>query len=259
MDIPTQILISLIVATLAMALLWIFQLKRHDATIADAGWAGLVGLISIFYVAMGSADPLRRVIVGVIVTLWSGRLCLHIGRRAFNDSGEDRRYYELRQRWKNKANQRFFLLFELQASLALLFSLPALVVVNSEIGPLRVIDMLAVFVWAIGFAGETLADKQLKDFISRRTSPNAICQSGLWRYSRHPNYFFEWLQWWSFVLLGWGAEWWMLTLIGPGAMYLFLTRWTGIPTIERYALEKKGQHFKEYMTRTNAFFPWFPR
>jgi steroid 5-alpha reductase family enzyme len=110
--------------------------------------------------------------------------------------------------------------------------------------------------WAGAVLGETVADRQLAGFRADPANRGAVCRRGLWRLSRHPNYFFEWVQWWAYVLIGRGAP---LTLIGPAAMLVFLFRVTGIPYTERQALRSRGEAYREYQRATSAFVPWPPR
>jgi steroid 5-alpha reductase family enzyme len=116
--------------------------------------------------------------------------------------------------------------------------------------------LAGVIVWLIAVAGETIADRQLARFRRDPANRGQVCRAGLWRYSRHPNYFFEWVHWLSYVLIGHG-EW--LTWIGPVGMLLFLFRVTGIPYTEMQALKSRGDRYREYQSTTNVFFPWFPR
>ena len=115
---------------------------------------------------------------------------------------------------------------------------------------------LGICVWVISVTGETIADNQLANFRSMSQNQGKTCRNGLWRFSRHPNYFFEWLHWWSYVLLGQGSA---LTWLGPPLMLLFLFRVTGIPYTEIQAVKSRGDDYRNYQKTTNVFFPWFPR
>ena len=135
-----------------------------------------------------------------------------------------------------------------------MFAAPVLLAsLNPE--PLGVLDILGGVIWFIALTGETIADRQLDRFRKNPDNRGQVCQDGLWRYSRHPNYFFEWLHWWSYVLIAIGAPWGWLTIIGPLAMLFFVTRVTGIPPTEAQALKSRGEAYRRYQQTTNAFFP----
>ncbi|MDX1682302.1 MAG: DUF1295 domain-containing protein, partial [Phycisphaeraceae bacterium] len=122
-------------------------------------------------------------------------------------------------------------------------------------------DFAAVAIWLIGWAGETLADRQLAAFKAEADQggeKTKVCRRGFWRYTRHPNYFFEWLQWWCWPLLALGSSTVWVALAGPIVMYLFLTRVTGIPPTEQQALRSRGDAYRQYQQETNAFFPGPP-
>jgi len=116
-----------------------------------------------------------------------------------------------------------------------------------------------LLIWIVAIGGESLADSQLAQFRSDPAGGGQVCRDGLWRYSRHPNYFFEWVHWWAYVAIGIAAPWGWLTIAGPVLMYSFITRLTGIPPTEARALVTRGDAYREYQRTTNAFFPGPPR
>jgi steroid 5-alpha reductase family enzyme len=140
-----------------------------------------------------------------------------------------------------------------------IFSIPFLVAMTLRSQGLGAWVAAGVLVWVVAVTGEALADRQLAAFRADQTNRGRTCRVGLWRLSRHPNYFFEWLHWWSYVLLGVGSPWWALTLVGPALMLYFLLRVTGIPATEAQALASRGEDYREYQRTTSAFVPWFPR
>jgi steroid 5-alpha reductase family enzyme len=116
-----------------------------------------------------------------------------------------------------------------------------------------------VLIWAVAVGGETLADRQLAAWRAAPANDGRTCRSGLWRYSRHPNYFFEWLHWWTYIPLAWGSPWWWLTLLGQALMLFTLFKVTGIPHTERQALASRGEDYRAYQRSTSVFIPWFPK
>ena len=125
--------------------------------------------------------------------------------------------------------------------------------------PIGWIDYLGIVVWCLAIAGESLADYQLHQFRQQENTRGQVCQTGLWYYSRHPNYFFEWLHWWSYVCLAITGSWGWLTIFAPLSMLYFILKVTGIPPTEKQALKSRGEAYRRYQQTTSAFFPWFPK
>jgi steroid 5-alpha reductase family enzyme len=151
-----------------------------------------------------------------------------------------------------------FWFFQSQAVACAVFAVPLLLALLNE-RPLGWLDALAVVIWLAAVTGETLADRQLARFRHDQRNRGRVCRSGLWAWSRHPNYFFEWLHWWSYVCLAWGAPWGWLAVIGPAVMLYLLLRLTGIPPTEAQAVRSRGEAYREYQRTTSAFIPWPPR
>ncbi|MEO5825714.1 MAG: DUF1295 domain-containing protein, partial [Gemmatimonadales bacterium] len=151
----------------------------------------------------------------------------------------------------------FLAFFELQAVLVAIFSLPFLFASFNPAPALTIIEVAGLGLAAIGVVGETTADLQMQSF--KRDAPNrtTVCEVGLWRYSRHPNYFFESLVWWGFFLAALGSPYGWITIVCPLLMLHFLLKVTGIPLTEEYALRSKGDSYREYQRTTSRFVPWF--
>jgi steroid 5-alpha reductase family enzyme len=139
-----------------------------------------------------------------------------------------------------------------------LFAIPMLVAARNPAPP-AIWDALGVAIWLLAVAGESLADRQLSRFRRDPARRGQVCQLGLWRYSRHPNYFFEWLHWWSYVCLAVGAPWGWAAIVGPLAMLYFLLFVTGVKPTEAQALLTRGAAYREYQRTTSAFIPWPPQ
>ena len=150
----------------------------------------------------------------------------------------------------------FFLFFTSQSLLVVLFALPFLPGANKVHPSLSLFDALALAVWLLSMGGEWLADLQLARFRNNPGNKGKVCRNGLWKWSRHPNYFFEWIHWFAYVFLAAGTSGFMLSLVGPAAMYVFLVKLTGIPHVEREALAKRGDAYREYQQDTHLLFPW---
>ncbi len=143
--------------------------------------------------------------------------------------------------------------------MVLVLSLPLAIAMNDRHSGVTSVAWAGGGVWLVGFLGETLADWQLDRFRKKSKNAGHPCQTGLWRYSRHPNYFFEWLLWCGYALFALPSPWGLLGIVSPALIIYFLFRVTGIPATEAHLLKSRGQEYLDYQRTTNAFFPWFPR
>ena len=251
----TLVLICWAVLVVALALLWARQRKTQDATSVDVAWSAGLGFLAIVYPWFVDGDPTLRFLTGALGTIWALRLAWFLlSDRVLPATEEDGRYRAIREHFGPKTNFFLFFFYQGQAAVAVLFSLPMLAAMRH--GQLDLWTAIGVAVWAIAVGGETIADKQLAAFRSDPANRGEVCNVGLWRYSRHPNYFFEWLHWWAYVLIGRGA---LLTWIGPVLMLVFLFRLTGIYYTENQAIKSRGDRYREYQRTTSVFFPWFPK
>ena len=220
---------------------WAVSVVRRDVSIVDRLWSPFfprAGWIRV----LGAALALR---LSVYITVRN------------HGQGEDRRYRAIRER--NQPNfwlKSLYLVFLFQAVLAWVICLPALAAVSGQTAP-GPLDFLGVTLWVAGFAFEAVGDWQLARFRSRRSSPDAVLDTGLWRYTRHPNYFGEALLWWGvyFLALSAGA-WW--TVFAPALMTFLLLKVSGVALLEKDIGERRPA-YRDYVRRTNAFIPWMPR
>ena len=190
---------------------------------------------------------------------WSFRLGGYLLLDRAFAAREDGRYDSLVTSWGEAAERRIFILFMAQAVFIVLFCVPLLPVAYSPNPLWSIWDGLALCVWLVSIGGESLADRQLARWRSDPLNKGRTCRAGLWRYSRHPNYFFEWVHWWAYVFLAIETPWGWLALLGPLLMFLFLFRFTGIPYTEAQALRSRGPDYADYQRTTSVFFPWIPR
>ena len=243
------------VAVLLLVTLWALQLRTQDAATADVGWSLVIAGGAIVAAIATHGDAGRRILVGGIAAIWALRLAWYLlVDRILPDRGEDGRYRALRNHWGARAPGFFLLVYLGQGAIATLFIIPIAAAMRG--GPLDGWSIAGALVWMVAVLGETMADRQLAAFRADPANRGAVCRAGLWRYSRHPNYFFEWIHWWAYVLIAHGA---LLTLIGPAAMLVFLFRITGIPWTELQAGKSCGEKYREYQRTTSIFIPWPPR
>lgn len=241
-----------------MTLVFLLALKLMDNSIVDIayglsfvliGWGGSV--------AYGSGEA-RQLLLLALVTLWGLRLAGHIALRKQNEEGEDPRYRQWRESWGKTFVWRSFLqIYLLQGTVIYLVALPLLLVIHDAGGPLGWLDMLGVLIWLFGFAFEAIGDWQLLQFKRDPGNRGRIMRYGLWRLTRHPNYFGEAILWWGVLLIALGAPVGWLAIISPLLINFLLLKVSGIPMLEeRYADNKE---FETYKLSTNAFFPWLPK
>jgi steroid 5-alpha reductase family enzyme len=243
-----------IVALVVLA--WLASLPLRDASLVDRFWSLLFIAAAASYALAAPAGAPRRALVVALVLAWGLRLALHISWRNWGH-GEDRRYQAIRARnqpgfaWKS-----LVYVFLLQALLAWLVSLPLLGALRAT-RPLAALDALGVLLWAVGFAFEAIGDWQLLRFRARPGAAGAVLDTGLWRYTRHPNYFGECLLWWGFYLLALaGGAWWSLP--APLLMTVLLLKVSGVTLLERDIAGRRPA-YRDYVARTSAFLPWPPR
>ena len=256
---PAPLGIALAGAAALQLVLYLVQLRTRNAGIVDAGWATSLALMGVYYAFAYEGDPARRVLIAVLVGGWGGRLAWHLWVDRVIGKEEEGRYVRLREIWGDKADLQFAWFFQAQALLAVVLSLPFAYAASSTAAFPAVFDVVAMALWIAGVLGESIADHQLTRFKRRPDSKGRTCREGLWKYSRHPNYFFEWVIWCSFAAAGSTATGGWMGWIAPLLIYVFINHITGIPPTEAQALRSRGDDYRRYQRDTSPFFPWFPR
>jgi steroid 5-alpha reductase family enzyme len=250
-------LIGIIGIIASFAIVWAFQLRSRSSNMVDVNWTFGLGAIAIFFAAMGNAPPAIRVLYATLATLWSLRLGVHVFRRNHH-APEDPRYAKFRERWGAKANRNLFWFYQFQTIFSALLALPFLVIAFRDDLPPPWAVICGVVVWLVAVGGEALSDRQLAAFRRDPANKGQVNRNGLWRYSRHPNYFFECLQWFTYCFLAVGSGYWWVGLIAPATMALLLLKLSGIPITEEH-LARTRPGYAEYIRTTSAFIPWPPR
>jgi steroid 5-alpha reductase family enzyme len=239
--------------------LWALQLRLRNASITDVGWcAGLIAVV-LWYATQASGEVERKVLMALMVLIYAGRLGGYILLNRVIGKTEDARYRSLRERWGASTGLYMFGYFQLQAMAVAAFSLPYLVIIQNPRPPFALIESVGVLVWIVAVTGEAMADWQLARFRAKPWNRDRVCRDGFWYFSRHPNYFFEWLHWWSYVVMGIGIPGWPLTWIGPVVIGWALLKVTGIPLAEAQALARRGNEYRIYQQTTNVLIPWWPK
>ncbi len=256
LQIVTSLTLAWALAAVMMAGGWLWQRRRRNAGIVDVLWAAGLAAAALLMAALGTGAAAPRLLLAAMGGGWGLRLASHLWQRVRHEA-EDGRYRHLRQHWHG-SQLHFFLFFQAQALLIVLFALPFLAAShNPQASPLQL--GAAALIWLACVAGETVADRQLARFRADPAQRGKTCRRGLWRYSRHPNYFFEWLHWFSYVVLAVGSPLAAWAWLGPLLMYVFLRYLSGVPFTEQQALRSRGDDYRDYQRRTPMFFPWFPK
>ena len=242
-----------------MILLWLWSIAIKNVSIVDVFWGLGFVIVNTYYIfASGDLTP-RKLVVVVLVSIWGIRLASHIFFRNIG-KGEDFRYQEFRRKYGPERYWwvSFFQTFLLQGVLMMIVSLPLLGVSGSgSSGVLGWLDYLAILLWIVGFSFEAGGDFQLVKFKKNPANKGKVLDKGFWRYTRHPNYFGDAAVWWAFALfsIASGSYW---QIIGSVIMTLLLIKVSGVALLEKTLKETKPQ-YAEYVRKTNAFLPWFPR
>lgn len=241
-----------------MCLLWLLSLALKNASIVDIFWG--IGFVIITWVAFVLASQgylPRKQLIAVLVTIWGLRLAIHIAIRNWGKP-EDFRY----AKWRQENGARwwwfsFFQVFLLQGSLMWIISTPILAAQTSGFPViLTPLDMIGVILWIIGFLFEAIGDLQLMFFKATDSNRGKVLTTGLWKYTRHPNYFGEAVVWWGYYFIALAAGFWW-TAFSPILMTYLLLKVSGVAMLERTMKTKPG--YEDYMQKTSSFVPWFPK
>lgn len=238
---------------------WLVQQRTGNSGWVDTVWTfslGLVGAVGALWPMAGEPIAPRQWLIAALVVIWSLRLGMHIAVRTAGIT-DDPRYAAFAKEWGVDSPRRMFVFLQNQAfgSIPLVFSI--FVAAHVPVAGLRAQDYLGALILLTGIAGEALADAQLKAFRTDQANKGKVCDVGLWAWSRHPNYFFEWFGWLAYpvIAISAGYGWGWFALLGPVFMYWILVHVTGIPPLEEQMLRSRGDAYRAYQSRTRKFFP----
>lgn len=241
--------------SVAMAGAWGVQRATGLSGWIDAIWSLAVGLGGITATLFANGEFGRRMAILVLIAAWAARLASHIGSRT-HGGGEDPRYAKFIEEWGNSAGWRLFLFLQIQALAAFILVLAVYIAAANDTPFPGLLDGFSILVAIVALAGEAISDGQLARFRRMPTARTEVCEVGLWGYSRHPNYFFEWLFWCAWPLFALTASaWTWAALLAPTLMYWLLVHVSGIPPLEEHMLRSRGDKFRALQKRVNAFFP----
>ena len=240
-----------------MTALFLLAVMREDNSIADVAWGPGFILVAWTTLFLSGYFTPRQLIAGILILIWGLRLAVRIYLRN-RGKGEDVRYRQWRERWGKSFIIRSYLqVFMLQGCILLINISPVLVINTYDSGNLGFLDLLGVILWVMGFFFESLSDWQLDQFTKNPSSQGKIMDRGLWRYSRHPNYFGEVTMWWALYVLALSVPWGWISIIGPLTITATILFVSGVPMTEK--LMESNPAFAVYKKRTSVFIPWFPK
>jgi steroid 5-alpha reductase family enzyme len=255
MKLVNTFLSAALIVFLYMTALYLLALRRKDNSIADVAWGPGFILVAWFTFILYGSFTLRQLTACFLVLIWGLRLSVRIYLRN-SGKGEDARYRKWREEWGKSFIIRSYLqVFLLQGGILLLNITPVLFINTYATGNPGLMDLLGVFLWMMGFCFESLADWQLDRFIKNPDNRGKIMNQGLWRYSRHPNYFGEVTMWWGIYILALSVPWGWVSVIGPLTISYIILFVSGVPMTERFMEDNPA--FADYKRRTSAFIPWF--
>jgi steroid 5-alpha reductase family enzyme len=239
-----------------MTTVFVLALFLKDNSIVDVAY-GLAFVLACWAAFLSSSSHPRQILATGLVTVWGIRLAAHILVRKAG-KGEDFRYRQWREEWGETFVWRSFLqIFMLQGAVVFVVALPILLIIQNPGNDLGLLDFFGTLIWLFGFSFEAVGDWQLLQFKKNPDNRGHIIQSGLWRFTRHPNYFGEATLWWGLFLIALGAPYGAVAIVSPVLIDFLLLKVSGIPMLE--AKYEGNPEFEAYKQRTNAFFPWFPK
>lgn len=251
---------SLLLCLGIMLVAWLYAMKIKNYSIVDAVWAASFSILALcfFFLAPGTLE--RRALCVSLVCLWSVRLAWMLAKRIrSHHPKEDGRYLALREKYAPNVEREFLEFFMIQGLSVVLLSVPFMIMALNSDSPLSTLEWCGAGIVLLSFLGEALADHQANLFKADPKNAGKVCQMGLWRYSRHPNYFFESCIWWGFFIMAAASPWGFVTIYCPLVILYLLLKVTGIPLAEAQSLKSRGEAYRQYQQTTSAFIPWFVR
>ncbi|MBC7713717.1 MAG: DUF1295 domain-containing protein [Rhizobacter sp.] len=262
MDWLTLFGIGLAVTTVVMFISWMFAVKINNFGIVDAVWSFCFFLQAIIFFMLTDGFETRKIILLLMIGVWSSRLGFFLSRRIYqHHPEEDTRYQHLRAGYKENVKGNFLLFYFYQALSVSILTLPFIFVFQNSEVRINTWEIVGIVYWLIAVFGEATADHQMSEFkkLSKQNSKmGKTCNIGLWKYSRHPNYFFESNIWWGFFIFMIGSHvfWGVYSAV---IILLLLLKVTGVPPSEEQSLKTRGDEYREYQRKTSMFVPWFPK
>lgn len=254
------ILISFLLNILIMIGTWFFSRAKNNYSVVDAVWALSFFVTGGLYALIGDGLLERRLLMLICISIWSLRLGIFLAKRiASHHPTEDSRYVELRKGYGDHVERGFFWFFQYQAYSVVLLSSPFLLMALNTDPQVAPLEYIGAALFIICLIGEGIADHQANTFKKNPANKNKVCNVGLWRYSRHPNYFFESCIWFAFFIMAYSSPYGIYSILSPLLILFLLLKVTGVPMSESQSLKNRGEAYREYQKKTSMFVPWFPK
>ncbi|MFN0049265.1 MAG: DUF1295 domain-containing protein [Cytophagales bacterium] len=254
-NILQTIIFNLITILLCFSAVWLWQLKSKNAGVVDALWGFIFPLQAAIYFFAAGNYSLKNILILTAIVFWGLRLCIYLAYRNIGKP-EDKRYAEIRFEAGTDANKKIFTFYIIQAALAFILFIPIYFIFLNPSTNIGIFEGVGIALFIISALCEAIADEQLRIFKADKENIGEICDKGLWYYSRHPNYFFEWLVWLSIFIIALGADFGFIAIYMPIFMYYLLTKGTGVRMTEAIILSTKEHKYQTYINTTSAFIPW---
>jgi steroid 5-alpha reductase family enzyme len=254
------ILICLLACCLIMVFVWLWAYKIKNAGVVDIFWPYNFPVIAIILYLFAPGFETRKLLICAMVFIAGLRLGTYLFIRVTKHLDEEEgRYKKIREEWAPNPDRKFFWFFQMQAVSNVFLAIPFFIITANTNPELSVLEYIGTAVWVIGLLGESIADSQMKRFKKDPANKGKVCNIGLWNYSRHPNYFFEWLMWVAYFIFALASPYGYLAIISPIVILYLLLKVTGIPLTEEQSIRTRGDLYRQYQKTTSAFVPWFKK
>lgn len=253
-------LVAFAACSVIMIIVWIWAWKIKNAGVVDIFWAFNFTVIAAVIWLMADGYEVRKNVVCLLAALWSVRLGIYLLIRVGSHLGEEEgRYKQLRQEWGPNPDRTFFFFFQAQALSNIFLATPFFIIAMNKEQPLHLLEMIGAGMWFISITGEGVADWQLQNFKQNPANKGKVCRDGLWNYSRHPNYFFQFMIWVSVFIFALPSPYGWISIVCPLTIFYLIWKVTGIPMTEEQSLRSRGEAYREYQRTTSVFIPWFKK
>lgn len=253
-------LICVAVLAAFMTIVWALARTIRNNSIVDVFWAFNFAIIAGIVYAGANGFEERKLLVCLLATLWSLRLGIYLSIRVGSHIREEEgRYKQLREEWKDNVNFKFFAFFQMQGLSNVFLAIPYFIIALNPEPHLSVLEYIGAGMWLVSIIGEGLSDFQLAQFRKDPDNKGQVCNVGLWNYSRHPNYFFQFMIWVSVFVFALSSPYGYIAIVCPLVIAYLIFKVTGIPMTEEQSLRSRGDAYRRYQQTTSVFVPWFKK
>jgi steroid 5-alpha reductase family enzyme len=253
-------LISFAACSVIMMIVWIWAFRIKNAGVVDIFWAFNFTAIAVVVYFLADGYGPRKEIVCLLAALWSMRLGLYLLVRVGSHLDvEEGRYAQLRKEWGPSPNRAFFIFFQAQAMSNVFLAIPFFIIALNKNEELQLSEKIGAGMWLVSILGEAISDLQLRQFKKNPSNKGKVCEKGLWSWSRHPNYFFQFMIWVSVFIFALASPWGWISIVCPLTIFYLIWKVTGIPMTEEQSIRSKGDAYRDYQKRVSVFIPMPPK